>query len=205
MLVHYTNYNKITFLSSNHSEFAYIPILKNAHTFGSHFFNLVDNYHEIENFRDKKYIVFLRDPFKRWYSAVTQWFYSQEVNENFEIDPITLKLIFSAVCLDSHGDLQIKYLNGLSLSRCVFFNTDDDNFEYNLFHFVKHVLNKDLPKDPIQDYNIGTINPVKNNIRTQLKLAIDKNPKYYNNIKHFYMPDLKLLRTVNFYDPRNTN
>lgn len=205
MIITTDRIKSVTFLGREGSDFCYIPILKNAHSWGEQFFKENANFSYTENFRDKRYIIFYRNPIQRWYSATAQWFASNLAKSDYILDPIMLKLIFSGVRLDYHADLQSEYLKGLRTSKCVFFYCDDENFEFNLNHFVKNVMGLEIPKKRIERINDSSKNSLKVSIINQLKNQVSKNPDILKNVEHFYWPDFNLMRHIEFYEPRLKN
>lgn len=222
--------NTRRYFTSTESNYCYIPILKNASIFGLNLFQKQLGFSEVENINSpKKFIVFLRDPIKRWYSGVAQYFAMNVDNEgnfihnsnlnlsrddvgnvsraNYYLDEKTLKLVFDAVRLDDHADLQIFNLLGLDTDDCFFFNIDDDHFNSRIFDFVRNIMKVTLPKSfkVIENHSIKfndtSKSSFKKNIKNQLLNAVKNNDEILKNVYHYYYYDTELLNTVNYYTP----
>lgn len=219
--------NTRKYFTSDTSPFCYIPIHKNAHLFGLKYFKVLADFEEVRQVSDeKRYVIFLRDPVKRWYSAAAQYFsmnidndgkfiYNEKQNSSrddtnralYTIDPLTMKLVFDAVRLDYHGDLQLNYLLGLNTYKCVFFNTDDPDFEFKLNHFAKYQLKVKIPESKfksqlnIQKFNVSEHNKFKMNIQQQLLDAVKQNPSFINNVYSYYRADSEFVKSVRYYAP----
>lgn len=124
----------ITFYESNDGSYCYIPIPKNASTFGTHIFKELLNFKEIQlqslvdnqghvwkADKKKHHIVILRDPLDRWFSGVAQYLtetrreFSEKnikyFNDDFILDPLHVKMFFSHLSFDSHTMTQVSYIN----------------------------------------------------------------------------------------------
>lgn len=182
------------------SPYCYIPILKNAHSWGVEIFETLYNFAPTNDIRNKKYIVFLRDPIRRWYSSVSQWFVGK-VDNNFKLDSLTLELIFDAVRLDDHGNLQSSYLYGLNLNDCIFFNIDEENFEFKLSHFLNKYLGYVQPLTNFENKHRSTDNLLKINLNNQLTNYVKENTSRLDKIRFYYKPDIDLINVCKFYNP----
>lgn len=197
-------------------ELAFVPIHKNAHTWGVEFFSKNYGFTKIENLtvkdqKDLRYIVFLRDPIERWYSGAVQFLISAYFNAipdsgEVVLDDATLKFMFSAVRLDAHTDIQRRYIMHLNILDTFFFNVDDVNFYLKLDKWLKEIgYNFKLEKLDKSNKNHVSIDPtnqsgdskLKLRLIQQLKDAAASNPEYLNNIKNYYRPDLELLEYTN--------
>jgi len=186
--------------------FLYLPIQKNASSWGIDFFSnikwdeilLNDSVKQDQFIMDKNIIVFLRHPMDRWYSAVAEYFsaldYTTEDNE-YILDEKILNLIFDAVRIDGHSDLQIKWLLGLHLNKCTFFNIGDPLFEYKLHRFLhqKKLTTKLQPLSKFKPTHTTNINFMKTTIIKQLKQHAENKPYLLHNISAFYRPDFELF------------
>jgi hypothetical protein len=199
---------------------AFVPIHKNAHTWGVEFFSVNYGLTKLENLsadeRDSLgHIVFLRDPIERWYSGAVQFLiatYFKDMPDSREVvlDDATLKFMFSAVRLDAHTDIQRRYIMNLNIFHTVFFNTDDDQFYFKLTNWLDidgYRFNlKKLDKNHISvnPMNQSGDSKLKLRLVQQLKDAAAKNPEYLTNIKNFYRPDFELLEYVSRFNHTKT-
>lgn len=182
------------------SEYCYIPILKNAHSWGKELFKRTCNYDLIKDIENKNYIVFLQDPIKRWYSGIGEWFLKNCKGDEYDINPLMLQMIFDAVQLDGHTLPQVEYLMNINLEKTIFFDLADVNFENNLTHFIIKYLNKDFIMPGItESINSSNNSKLKLNIQHQLKNAVEKESFLLDKIKHFYVEDIILRSTCKFY------
>ena len=188
------------FYGNDSIDYCYVPILKNAHTWGVRFFSECCDFKKTENYADKKYIVFLRDPIDRWITGISEWFLLNKPDQkNFNIDTFMFKILCEAVKLDGHTDTQYSFLKGLDNTKFTFFDVDDENFELNVKHFAHKQLRCRFPK-----HQIGKIYPTedssyKKSIVDQLKHLVKENPQMLQNIKTFYNIDYDSMRSLHFY------
>jgi hypothetical protein len=185
------------------SEFVWIPIFKNAHSWGKYFFKLVADFQETENFLNKKYIVFLREPTERWYSGVAQWMYNNLEHKPFiyQIDPLMMRLIFNTIDIDGHTAPQTGFLKGLDLKKdsLYLFNIDDPLFEQKLKYFCAKHLQARFPKATIPPKNTADSVLCKEDIIQQLKRAAHEDPVYRSKILNYYEADYKLYKKADFF------
>jgi hypothetical protein len=201
----YTTYICCSFYGNENSEYCYIPILKNAHLWGVEFFSKVADFKLTEDFDNKKFIVFVRDPKERWFSGIAQWFTNNLDTSNFELNDTMIKMILSAGYLDNHSTNQFTVLEGIKetrYSKITFFKTDEAEFYDKLKHFVhqKMKLRFDDFPNPI---NVSEQNVWQNNIRNQLKQAIAKNISYTEQLDNLLKKDYDDIKMHNklFYRP----
>lgn len=183
---------------SENLDFYYLPILKNAQTWGKYFFQKNFNFEYLGDkpinidSNEKKVIVFYRDPMSRWFSGAAQWFAKQTVNGqglpvDYKIEELMMELVFSAGKLDAHTLLQREAFAGLSLNNCIFFDVENINFEKNLIHYLENVQNVKVKFINLPKINIIEENPLKLNIREQLKKAYNNNKKFKEDLlQHLY-------------------
>lgn len=190
------------FYGNENSDFVFVPILKNAHNFGIQHFTRVANFHETDDFANKTYIIFLREPFKRWLTATAQWFNNTlpEGTTEFHIDPLMMKMIFSAVAIDGHAYRQIDSFQHLDFQKkSVFFNIDDPDFEYKLKHFTMNRMSARFVKKPFNKVNEKKGNPLKDHIEAQLLDYANSNPLEKEKIQYYYYLDFDLFKKSHFY------
>lgn len=202
-LVTYTKRALITFDFYGNEElpYVYVPIFKNAHTFGKNYFKAIADFNKTENWQGKKQIVFLRDPYERWVSAVCQWFVNNLPDKcpTHEIDPLMMKMIFSAIRLDGHGELQSDIVDLLDVRNIIFFNIDDPMFDFNLKHFTHHTLKKRFSKKISPKENERNLHPLKAIIEKQIRDYANANAQEKQNILGFYQRDSELFKNARFY------
>lgn len=200
--------------SDEDSELVFVPIHKNAHTWGVNFFSVNYGFEKIKELtidrqKDLHYIVFLRDPIERWYSGATQYLVSNLYNHvpydsEVILDPDMIKLMYSAVRLDAHTDLQRGYVMDLNIMNTYFFNIDESMFYFKFTKWLNTTgKNFKLQKLEPYDKHLGAerINQSKDNMLKllfikQLKQASADNPQYLTNLRNFYRPDYELLHWI---------
>ena len=186
----------------------YIPILKNAHTWGVEFFQENYNFKKLDELTlfnapsDTSIIVFLRDPIERWYSGIAQYFYMNmglDTNKDYILEDNMIKLVFSAVSLDGHTDLQVNSVLGLNTNNCVFFNIDDKkHFDFKFRNFLAHrkigFVKKNIPPNNTSESNL-----FKKSIIDQLKFAAEKDPSLLWSVRRHYEQDLQFFGFLKHY------
>lgn len=197
-------YKPIEVWGNDFSNFFYIPILKNANTWGKHFFSKNCNFNkstlhlDVKQLRQKKFIIFLRDPLERWYSAIAHYLTMMDefdVTTEYSLTNKECKLLFSGINLDGHSNLQIQSLRGLHTNRCIFFNIANTDFVERLHRFIVkcNLINHVEYIEPI---NTSIGNVFKMSIISQLKYFAKNNPDSLQRVKDFYMLDYKLYNYV---------
>lgn len=183
-------------------DFYYLPILKNAQTWGKYFFNKNFNFvflnNEIPYFStyEKKVIVFYRDPILRWFSGVAEWFSKRLINghplpKDYKIDQLMMQIIFSAGKIDDHTKLQREAFAGISYDNCIFFDVGDINFTKNLMHYFVNVQKIQVNFTNIEKINILEEYPLKVNIKNQLLEAFNANKKFKEQLLQNFNFDLE--------------
>ena len=178
-------------------EYCFVPIFKNAHNYGKQFFSSL-GFAPTENFSDKKFIIFFREPVNRWVSGICQWFnYASTLEQtslplDYKIDNVMMNMLFSTVEVDRHTQKQLDFLTGLSLQKCVFFNLDDPNFETDLKNFVRDKLGITQKLPQLKPSNVLENDVFKLEIQKQLLNALQSNVRksiienYYNEDSFLY-------------------
>lgn len=189
--------------------FYYLPILKNAHTWGEFFFKENFDFKQqgtepIEFYNEKKVIVFYRNPLNRWFSGAAQWFSIRMNNRilppTYKIDQLMMELIFSAGKLDDHTKLQRESFGNIQLDKCWFFDTENLNFEKNLVHFLENVQNVKVKNPIIKKRNTIEENELKLNIRQQLKRAHHDNKEFQKLLTQYLKWDI-----IDYYRIKTNN
>lgn len=189
------------YYSNDNSEYCYVPILKNANSWGKELFKRGCDFEPTISIENKKYIVFFQDPYERWLSGIGQWFFQHCTDEEYNISPIMMEMIFDAVQLDGHTLPQIEYLDKIDLEKCTFFNLKNSNFQNYLIYFLKTYVNKNFIMPEISDsVNSSEKYKIKLGIQNQLKIAAENNPNLIQKVKHFYVEDYSLMNYCKFYN-----
>jgi hypothetical protein len=191
-------------------DYCYVPIHKNASSWAKEMFAQefqFEEHHmsfdEVQNL-DKKYIVFVRDPYERWISGIAQWYiqkahtkYPQIVNEKYKIDPIIFELMTEAVGIDAHTHKQINYISPIKIENGIFFNVSDKNFHKNFEHFLATSLRTNF-RLTRHKKNVTNIMTLKGSITRQLKSMLT--PEYKTKITTYYQQDLDFIKNCKFYN-----
>lgn len=204
---------------SRTTEFSYIPILKNANTWGHYIFKDLLDFEEKEFIFDpnRKYIIFLRDPFERWVSGVLQHLFQitlepetpilkPMLNENSKLDDLHLVLLTTIVAFDGHTLRQRDFLENaystLQRKNVIYFDVGDKNFSKNVVSFLYKSFGISLPTKNIHraDDNIFKVN-----MKKQIMKFLKKNPKYKENVISYYQSDYDFLKKCNFYVANRSN
>jgi hypothetical protein len=199
-------------LESKTTEFCFIPILKNASTWGRHIFlDHLEFKQKQEIFvpdSNKKYIVFLRDPVDRWMTGVMEYIQilkSESLTETYltdqcQLDPLHLSLLCTIIRFDAHTVRQTDYLREcfpkLPQQNVIYFDVGNENFAKNVVSFLYQRFGVQLPTDKI---NTRIDNPFKSHIKKQIVNFLKKNPKYQQKIDFYFEMDREFMKHVNFY------
>jgi hypothetical protein len=182
-------------------DYAYIPILKNAHRLTS---AIMVNHGFIKNndvdLSDKIKIVTLRDPISRWFAGVSQFLYLH--SPNIIIDENTVELLTKIVVLDGHSSAQANYLSGIDTSECIFFNMDEPNYQQNFQRFCLTNFNNANylganNQEIIRLDHFSTMAPIYKDIKSKLETYCTD--QYRNRLIKYYKEDIELYNTVKFY------
>lgn len=193
------HYIKGKFFGSQESNYCYRAIEKNAHLWGKEYFKIAANFSETEDFLDKKYIIFLRDPIRRWFSGMAEWFYlNTEHDVNYVLDKHILKLIFTTVEFDYHTDTQISFLEGLERKDFIFFDINDHNFMINLNHFTQTKMNLRPPKN-LNKIHFIEENQYKMKIFEQLQRAYHTTQEYNISLRTKLFTEIQLYENSHYY------
>lgn len=192
---------------SNEYNLIYIPVLKNAHSWGKQFFSHNFNCNEkvyigsenINLYKDKKFVVILRDPIERWISAVTQYLLNFDNPVEMLDNPVIFKLITDGIVLDVHAIPQRHDLIGLDDSKTIFFMCDE-NLERNVNLFSLAFYKK--PTESVGNYNRHIDNEQKTFLYPKIKNMVLQDSTLLNKLKEFYLMDYALIahvksRTIN--------
>jgi hypothetical protein len=186
-----------TCMSHHDSHLMYINIPKNASSWTKP--NLKDWGWQFYNFYkdqvEKTAIVVLRDPMERWVSGIAEYLtlYHPTIGAPFHE---TAELIFDRVCFDDHTERQIRFLDGIRTSDCIFLQCDE-NYRAK---FGQLLTEHGMP-NRYQNYEYQHTSE-KCPIRSRHKRIFAeyiKDTKYYDKVRDYYKEDYKLINSVKFY------
>lgn len=180
----------------------YLPILKNAHRYVS---VLLTAYNfkpsSTVNYNDKSFLVILRDPVERWFAGASQFLYRH--TSNLEINNEILELLTHLIVLDGHTRSQINFLNGIDISKSVFFNCDDEDFEEKIQHYCRYTFGGIVDMNSLKPENVNynTSNPYYIDLKQKMKelCSVDQRAR----LEKYYSYDYELLNNVKFYRGKN--
>lgn len=201
------------------ANYIFVPIPKCSSRYTLQILNIMcawnedSNYHKT-NFDDKTKIVVLRDPLERWKSGVLHHFFMKNHNMTDNL----LDYVFNQLTLESHSELQVRFLQNIDTDSCIFFNLDEEYSE-NLKHFIIHTLNKnytfwnktnelysrDNKKHEIIWKNSTADRPKKIQDKQTLSDYIERNPDCMIRLKEYLKPDYDLIANIKFYNRENEN
>lgn len=195
------NHNMGSFLTSDECEYGYIPISKNASKITRRYVSTKLGWSwkyakgHFNNTEDKKFIVILRNPVDRWISGITEHI----VRFYGFMDVKNIDFFINKKILDEHTEPQTSFLEGLDLSKCVFFKLNASLLE-NLDDFAKHNVKgyKDVPK--VSDItHVDSKKELKNQMKIRIRnLLQEKNCT--DLIAQFYMKDCELFNNTKYYE-----
>jgi len=199
------------FLSNPESDFIYIPIQKNAHTWTvnellARGFTNKTFFHNPEYINAKDTIVVLRDPIERWISGMAEYFsialWDMKLLDTSTdvIDEEMLEIIINKTELDQHTRSQTDFIKKINMNKLIFFNFHD-NYTMRFRDFLN---SRGLLQDGV---NWAKLNSTDTKFRTPHKTLrwvtffneVLKNPQYLKKIQNFYEEDQKLIDSVKFY------
>lgn len=207
-------YNSASFISprcygNEALKYAYVPIPKNAHTWGRKFFDtqcqMRTPYNwQIDDLSDFSFIVFLRDPIERWIKGITTYLmerpdrwqrllqdYTNGENYNFD-------LIFDGVTFDTHTAPQSLFIESLDTNTVTFFNTDVDNFQNSLRKFI---LEKNLGIPGfLPPENITKDDSDRLKLQNVIRDKLYNNKNYMENVRGRLHGDFMLCQKIKFYN-----
>jgi hypothetical protein len=190
-------------MSHPDSDLMYVNIPKNASSWTKP--NLFDfkweiyNYHT-DNLYHKTAMVVLRDPVERWASGMAEYLYLYHRDWPMEaFNHQMLDLIFDKVAFDDHTEKQVYFIEGLDLSRCVFFKFDERYRE----NFSNFLAENQMP-NKYQNYekqHVSDNEPIRRNYK-EIFINTLNDSKYLNKVQDYFREDLKLIEQTKFYGTR---
>ena len=190
-------------MSKSDSDLMYVNIPKNASSWTKP--NLLDfnweiyNYHT-DNLYHKTAMIVLRDPVERWASGIAEYLYLYHrdwTDQAFTAE--LLDLIFDKIAFDDHTEKQVYFIEGLDLSRCVFF-WFDDNYRKNFSNFL---IENQMPNRywNYEKQHVSNNEPIRKKFKEIFVEALE-NSKYLHQIQQYFKQDYDLINSVKFYGPR---
>ncbi|CAB4128260.1 hypothetical protein UFOVP112_16 [uncultured Caudovirales phage] len=181
----------------------YVNIPKNASSWTKP--NLLDfkweiyNYHT-DNLYHKTAMVVLRDPVERWASGMAEYLYLY--HRDWTADAFTapmLELIFDKIAFDDHTEKQVYFLEGLDLSRCIFF-WFDENYRQNFSNFLAE---NGMPNRYFnyEKQHVSDNEPIRKHYK-EIFINSLHDSKYLNQVKDYFKQDYELINSVKFYGSR---
>lgn len=178
----------------------YVNIPKNASSWTKP--NLLDwswenyNYHT-DNLYHKTAMIVLRDPVERWLSGIAEYLYLY--HRDWPAEAFTrnmLDLVFDKIAFDDHTEKQVYFIEGLDLSRCIFFWFDDNYRE----RFGRFLAENSMPNKyhRYAKQHVSDLDPVRKNYKEIFTSAINDS-KYLYQIKEYFKQDYELINSVTFY------
>ena len=184
----------------NRTQYNYLPIAKNAHTWTTALlatnlqFTKVVNYSKILPYG--KFIVILRDPIKRWIAGVAQCLSEYDTNmcrdlvhnDNF------IKFLCDMGSIDGHTRPQINGLLQVDIKQCIFFKCDS-TLEPTMYHFIKAISNRDSVV-PCDNYNrLEDSNESKKIVYQALTERL-QDKEYFDRVNKYVSTDIKFLEYI---------
>lgn len=187
-------------MSHPERDLMYVNIPKNASSWTKP--NLLDwswenyNYHT-DNLYHKTAMIVLRDPVDRWLSGIAEYLYLYHRDwPNEAFTRAMLDLVFDKIAFDDHTEKQVYFVEGLDLSRCVFFWFDENYREC----FGRFLAENGMPNKyhRYAKQHVSDLEPVRKNYKEIFTGAIN-NSKYLYQIKQYFKQDYELINSVKFY------
>jgi len=184
---------------TNDTKWAYIPIPKCASLFGMKYF--IDGYKmtdqrdwsEDKTF-DKNFIIFIRNPLKRWMSGLTEFLFQEKFINNIEYnleDDKVLRLLFLGCRFDAHTTPQIYFLDHINITNAYFFDIDDPRFLSKLNYFC--TLNLGYKVENIPNKNVTSENIFKSKVLEKFLITYNQNSYLRDIVDHRLLPDQKYI------------
>lgn len=154
-----------------------------------------------DNINDFVKIIILRDPVKRWISALP---FKDNAVDTFNKEPGAFNLIFENLeewLYDEHHARQTSFIAGLDLSNTVFFWCDE-NLAINMEDFfIKQDFRNTQPPPPVNEHDDSQL--TADVIKTWQQLLCI--PKYLDSFYKTFAKDYELINSVKFYKAHNVN
>lgn len=187
-------------LGNDSINFAFVPIFKNASSWGRDYFkygcNMDKSYNWlVDDMSNHSFIVFLRDPIERWLTGISTYFMNNH-KDYFITDDKVFDMIFDGVTFDVHTAPQTLFIESLDTDRTYFFNLDDNNFINSLRKFVT----KNSIGNPghLPAFNITKEGTYQHKMQEIFRDKLYNNKKYMDNIQWRLRGDIELIKKIRF-------
>ena len=192
-------------ITSPDTDYAFLPIPKNSSTYTENIFRLMCGWEDFgnilyhKNIRDKKKIVTLRDPYKRYVSGLIEHFYRNGSHLKFNDE--NFQYVFNHFAVDTHTELQVIYLNDIDTENCVFLYMDQ-NYDKTLRKVIESTIKKPyiLHKKKNIVVNSTSGNEVKKRMYDSFSKYIATNKNKLTLLREYLKPDYELMRQIKFYN-----
>ena len=187
-------------MSHPNTDLMYVYIPKNASSWTKP--NLLDWGWEFYNYHtdqlNKTAIVVLRDPVERWLSGIAEYFALYQNTTNDLVDNKSLQqIIFDRITFDDHTEKQVKFVQGLDTSKCIFLWCDDD-YRKNFSQLVAEHVGANR-YDQYDFQHVSEQNHDRKHFKEIFKQLLDQEPKYLERVKQHFANDYKLIEQTKFY------
>jgi len=187
-------------MTSPTTDLMYIHIPKNASSWTKP--NLKDwgwefyNYHS-DDLSSKTPLIVLRDPIDRWLSGIAEYLYlyHKDIDFAFAGKPF-FDLVFDKIAFDDHTEKQVYFIEGIDLTKCVFFKFGPDYREQ-----FSQYLNAQGMTNRYFNYNyqhVSDDSPERKRFKEIFREQI-KNSKYLEQVKNYFKQDYELIEQIQFY------
>lgn len=192
-------HNMGQFFSSPCDRFAYVPIPKCASSWTTKFLQAVSwsVSKDTDDILSTSYttLVVLRDPIERWISGLAQYLTTYHPKLPLQSREF-IQFIFQRIDFDPHTTPQINFITGLETDNIVFFKFDQ-NLEKNIKTFIKENTGASYEEPIFRNDSPHTgYKPFANQ---KLKMLLESNDDYRNNVIKYYEQDINFYNTVRFY------
>lgn len=189
---------KHPYVVSTDESYVFLPILKNAHSYTSMFFEQGLGWIRCDpnnvTITEKTKIILLRDPIERWISGATEYLHLHHRDFDFNNDDL-LMLLFDIIIVDEHTKPQVTFIEGIDLSNALFFNVDD-KLTTNLSKWVRKKFNPFFNAPTNLWRNSKIENSTKKLINNRLSDFVNR---YKERFEYCYEEDYNLINSINFY------
>ena len=189
--------NCLVRVSNNDELYGYVNIPKNASCLTKIFWDgaVPLNFKEDDTSEIKEFVVVLRNPMRRWISGVAQALDGEDCPDN-QIWETAQQIV-----LDNHTIPQVKYIEGLDLSRVVWMCAENDlqtaliKYTADKFGVIKHNFEQTRRNGGL---NVTADTPNKQRIVDYLRTLLAMRSAYKKLVLDFYKDDFDLYNSVKF-------
>lgn len=178
------------------TQYVYLPILKNAHSWTQQFLKdnlgieLEENNQYVHN---KKIIIVLRDPIQRWVSGIAQFMSMYDIVKCNELlnNKSFLEVLFDVCKLDLHTRLQLDDIFFVDMRKCLFFRCDN-SYTGTMRSFVSTLNKTNTIIENNIYHSVTSGNESKKFVYKEMTKIIS-NSYYHDKISAYLLPDIQLL------------